>query len=135
MGQNIKQSLTNLTVSFNKVGGISTPDSEIVSNWSNISSDSSDNFVQLDVGEPDSGAVAVTNSLKDCMELGSDSEIEVAVEVEENSFVEERFTPSPAAFCPDVSALKPENDTVVREGDIGYWYEEFNVAKFSRFLY
>ena len=115
--QSVKHSLTNLAVSFTNVGGgISTPDSEIASNWSNFSSDSSDNFVTLDVGDPDAsseGRVSIfhTNGGGDD---DLDDGVEVATEVveEQDLLADERSTPSPS-FSHDNAYLRPEHDAMV----------------------
>jgi len=115
LGQSVKHSLTNLAVSFNVGGGISTPDSEIASNWSNISTESSDNFEQLDVTDPDasSGRVAIFRT-NDGPEDDLDEVVEVATEVveERDPIVDERSTPSP--LFPQVGAYQiAENGQMV----------------------
>lgn len=121
--ENIRSSLThsmkhgysNLAVSFNKCGpglggsgsgvaGISTPDSEIASNWSNFSSESSseNNFVTLDVIDSHSqhSSSAPNNNNEDDA-ADDDDEVEIATEVnEEHDFTNEEreTTPSPSLY-------------------------------------
>lgn len=118
LGQSVKHSLTNLAVSFTNVGGgISTPDSEIASNWSNFSSDSSDNFVQLDVGDPDASSGRVSINHANGAGAGDDDledGVEVATEVVEGEDLlqEERSTPSPS-FSHDNAFIRAENENTV----------------------
>jgi len=138
MSWSTKHSLTNLTVSFNKAGGgIATPDSEIVSNWSNISSDSSDNFIQLDVGEPEGGSLSITSPNVD-RRLEIDSEIEVAVdavEVEENIFGEERSTPSPSGISQEISMSRADHDNIVSFRDFTLKNFQWTETNLSAILY
>ena len=105
-----------MAVSFNK-GGISTPDSEIASNWSNFSSSSSENnFITLDVVDPESVSLRNSQMFSNNGEEGfeDDDGVEIATEVVEENDLTERSTPSPMVPT-DGASLKHESDeTVVR---------------------
>lgn len=76
----MKQGLSSLAVSFNK--GLSTPDSEVASTWSNLSDESSDNnFIHLDPSECGDGEMGVS-PIPDIDK--DDIEVEVATEVVED---------------------------------------------------
>ncbi|CAG7723422.1 unnamed protein product [Allacma fusca] len=99
----VKHGLSNLAVTFNKVGGISTPDSEVASQWSNISSDSSENnFVPIESLDDEFCRSPLPS------DVGVDAAVEVATEVVEDN----RSTPSPS-FSFGNQMLRAENDNLV----------------------
>ena len=86
-------------VSLNKVGGLSTPDSEIASQWSNLSDESDENAVPFETLDEDF--------------VNKGNEVDEAVEVATEVVEDNRSTPSPTAFSFSNRMARPDNDSLV----------------------